>query len=111
MGKYCSEFTSRMDMRVTAARNKRQQMTRSLSHNDAQEDDDEEVDNKVDGNTSDSGLGSGSVAPSPMSLKRRSSLVYKVAAIMGLTKKSRSASQLNLGEHFIAIIKNETLKI
>lgn len=95
-----------MDKRVAAARSKRQQMTRSLSHNDAHEDNEDDIellqeleeptfDDKTDGNASDSGLSVTNTEPAPMSLKRRSSLVYKVAAIMGLTKKSRSASQLN----------------
>ena len=85
---YCSEFASKMESRAggtTPSSSSRKPFNRSLSNSDVAGYE------KNDGSVSDSALSS-SVTENRKS--RRPSLGYKVAALVGLSKKSSSTSQL-----------------
>ncbi len=85
----CSEFTSKMESRAggpptSASATRKSQLNRSLSNSDVAGYE------KNDGSISDSAVSS-SVTEGR---KRRPSLGYKVAALVGLSRKSNSTSQL-----------------
>ena len=90
-----SEFTSKMERRAgtghTSSRTPapKTPLNRSLSNNDVA------AEEKTDGSVSDSAV-SASVTEG-RSHRRRPSLGYKVAALVGLSRKSNSTSQLSSG--------------